>query len=83
MRCRAAVPEDAFAMSRALLNYVAQLSRTMPEYLDDGMRESGIRDAQLSSTATAHRSCLSAGWTDIRDRGSDCETLGLTRVYPI
>jgi hypothetical protein len=55
----------------------------MLQYLKDEMRERSIRDAQLSSTETAHRFYMSAGWADVLDGGSGGETFGLTRVYPM
>jgi GNAT superfamily N-acetyltransferase len=71
------------------LNYVAPkarfsgISKTMLEHLEDEMRERGIRDGHLTSTETAHRFYLSAGWADIVGGDSDAETFGLTRVYPM
>jgi GNAT superfamily N-acetyltransferase len=71
------------------LNYVAPkarfsgISKTMLGHLEDEMRELGISDAFLTSTETAHRFYLSAGWTDVLSGGSDGEMFGLTRVYPM
>jgi GNAT superfamily N-acetyltransferase len=73
------------------LNYVAPkarfrgVSKTMLERLEDEMRERGIRDARLNSTATAHRFYLSAGWADRADGGNTpvgMEVFGM-RAYPM
>src|SRR5258708_821417 len=69
------------------LNYVAPkarfsgVSKTMLEHLEEGMRERGIRDGRLTSTETAHRFYLSAGWADVLGGGGNAEMFGLTRVY--
>jgi GNAT superfamily N-acetyltransferase len=71
------------------LNYVAPkarfsgVSKTMLEHLEEEMRERGMRDARLTSTETAHRFYLSAGWVDVLAGGGEGEMFGLTRVYPM
>jgi GNAT superfamily N-acetyltransferase len=52
------------------LNYVspaarfAGVSKAMLGHLERAMRDSGIREGMLTSTETAHRFYLSAGWRD-------------------
>jgi len=53
------------------LNYVAPqawfsgVSKTMLPHLEDEMRELGIRNARLTTTETAHRLYVTAGWSDV------------------
>ena len=81
--------QETTPVKEVALNYVAPkarfsgISKTMLGHLEDEMRELGIHDAFLTSTETAHRFYLSAGWTDVLSGGSDVEMFGLTRVYPM
>lgn len=67
------------------LNYIAPkarfsgISKSMLGHLEDEMRARGMAEGRLTSTETAHRFYLSAGWTDM---GAPEEMFG-TRCYPM
>ena len=66
--------------SEVALNYVSPshrglgVSMVMLDKLESALRESGVNDAQLTSTATAHNFYLKAGW---EDSGAPEESLGV------
>jgi hypothetical protein len=71
------------------LNYVAPkarfagVSKMMLVGLEEEMRDRGIRNARLTSTETAHRFYLSAGWSDLPEGAEGPGMFGLTRAYPM
>jgi GNAT superfamily N-acetyltransferase len=67
------------------LNYVAPasrfrgISRALLAFMEADMRAAGIADAKLTSTETAHRFYLAAGWGD----SGPVETDGFVPGYPM
>ncbi|MBZ8133387.1 GNAT family N-acetyltransferase [Afifella sp. IM 167] len=76
----------SFAGPEVLLNYVKPsarfrgASKALLAHMEQEMRDQGVAEARLTSTATAHRFYRASGWTDAGEPG---KMFGIAKAHPM